>query len=74
MTISASARFSTAVGIGETPPISGGKRDWLCSLSHYHPSSGSLGNLGRSESAFPIAENLAKGFLSLPMFPELTEE
>jgi dTDP-4-amino-4,6-dideoxygalactose transaminase len=29
---------------------------------------------GHSEGAFPIAENLAKEFLSLPMFPELAEE
>jgi dTDP-4-amino-4,6-dideoxygalactose transaminase len=31
-------------------------------------------NLGYSEGSFPIAENLAKQFLSLPMFPELAEE
>jgi dTDP-4-amino-4,6-dideoxygalactose transaminase len=31
-------------------------------------------NLGYKKGAFPIAENLAEQFLSLPMFPELKEE
>jgi dTDP-4-amino-4,6-dideoxygalactose transaminase len=31
-------------------------------------------NLGYTKGAFPIAENLADEFLSLPTFPELTEE
>ena len=35
---------------------------------------GAWRNVGYSESSFPIAENLAKELLSLPMFPELTED
>jgi dTDP-4-amino-4,6-dideoxygalactose transaminase len=31
-------------------------------------------NLGYTKGAFPISENLANQFLSLPMFPELTKE
>jgi dTDP-4-amino-4,6-dideoxygalactose transaminase len=31
-------------------------------------------NLGYTSGAFPVAENLAEEFLSLPMFPELAEE
>jgi dTDP-4-amino-4,6-dideoxygalactose transaminase len=31
-------------------------------------------DLGYAEGAFPVTENLSEEFLSLPMFPELTEE
>ncbi len=31
-------------------------------------------NLGHKEGDFPVTERLAKRILSLPMFPELTEE
>jgi len=31
-------------------------------------------SLGYTARAFPVTENLAEEFLSLPMFPELTEQ
>ena len=35
---------------------------------------GAFAHLGYSEGTFPVAEKLAKEIISLPMFPEITEE
>ena len=65
------SRAGTRCSRSESP----GKRSRVrCALSGPDSFAGGMPKSRLQEGAFPIAESLADQFLSLPMFPELTEE